>query len=86
MKFHTANHRHYCGIDLHARSLYVCILNDKGKILLHMNIKASPVGLARAVRPFQDDIVIGVECMFSWYWGANWCEDHNVAFVLGHAL
>ena len=86
MKFYTESHRHYCGIDLHARSLYVCILNDKGEILLHKNIKASPVALARAIKPFQDDIVIGVECMFSWYWVADWCEDHNVPFVLGHAL
>jgi transposase len=23
--------------------------------------------------------------MFSWYWVADWCEDHNIPFVLGHA-
>jgi len=27
MKFYTKQHRYYCGIDLHARSKYVCILD-----------------------------------------------------------
>jgi hypothetical protein len=24
--------------------------------------------------------------MFTWYWVADWCEDHSIPFVLGHAL
>ena len=35
MRFYTKRHRYYCGIDLHARSMYVCILDPQGKILLH---------------------------------------------------
>lgn len=27
MRFYTTTHRHYCGIDLHAKQMYVCILN-----------------------------------------------------------
>ena len=27
MRFYTENHEHCCGIDLHARSMYVCILD-----------------------------------------------------------
>jgi len=27
MKFYTQQHKFYCGIDLHARTMYVCILN-----------------------------------------------------------
>jgi transposase len=86
MEFYTQTHQHYCGIDLHARTLYVCILDDQGTVLLHKNIKASPDALARAIKPFQEDIVIGVECMFSWYWVADWCHDNQLPFVLGHAL
>ena len=33
MRFYTKQHRHYCGIDLHARSMYVCILNQAGEVL-----------------------------------------------------
>ena len=30
--------------------------------------------------------MIGVECMFSWYWIADFCADNHIEFVLGHAL
>lgn len=30
--------------------------------------------------------MVGAECMFSWYWGADWCRKEGVEFVLGHAL
>jgi len=42
MKFYTQTHKHYCGIDLHARCLYVCILDQDGTVLVHQNIKANP--------------------------------------------
>ena len=29
MRFYTKAHRHYCGIDLHARTMYVCMLTRK---------------------------------------------------------
>ena len=86
MRFYTQQHRYTCGIDLHARSLYICILDDTGQKLVHKNIKASPEPLLKLVAEYQDDLIIGVECMFSWYWIADFCEDHGIEFVLGHAL
>jgi len=35
MRFYTHQHRYTSGIDLHARSLYVCILDDTGQTLVH---------------------------------------------------
>ncbi len=29
--------------------------------------------------------MIGVECMFAWYWVADFCADHGIELVLGHA-
>jgi len=26
MRFYTKTHQHYCGIDLHAKTMYLCIL------------------------------------------------------------
>jgi len=34
MRFYTNQHRLYCGIDLHARSLYLWILNQEGNIVV----------------------------------------------------
>ena len=42
--------------------------------------------LLQAIAPFQDGIVIGVECMFCWYWLADRCAEHDIPFVVGHAL
>lgn len=86
MKFYIKQHDYYCGIDLHARCLYVCILNQVGEIVLHKNIKARPDALLKAIAPYRSDIVIGVECMFSWYWVADLCDQEGIEFVLGHAL
>ena len=27
MKFYTKSHKHYCGIDLHTKMMYVCIVD-----------------------------------------------------------
>ena len=65
MKFYTKQHQYTCAIDLHARSLYVCILDDAGKPVVHKQIKALPQALLKLIAPYQSDVVIGVECMFS---------------------
>ena len=86
MKFYTRQHKHYCGIDLHARQMYVCILDAAGKVCLSRNLECSPQVLLAAVQPFREDLVVAVECMFAWYWVADVCAQEGIAFVLGHAL
>jgi len=86
MKFYTKQHKHYCGIDLHVRTMYVCILDSEGQVVMHKNMDATPQDLAKAIKPFLEDLIIAVECMFTWYWVADFCEDNNIPFILGHAL
>jgi transposase len=86
MRFYTNNHTHYCGIDLHAKTMYLCILAADGEVLLHKNIKSRPDAFLEAVAPFRDDLVVAAECIFTWYWLADLCEDEGIDFVLGHAL
>jgi transposase len=38
------------------------------------------------VAPYRDDLVVSVECIFTWYWLADLCADEGIDFVLGHAL
>jgi hypothetical protein len=33
MKFYTETHKFYCGIDLHAKNMYLCILDQDGNIV-----------------------------------------------------
>ena len=86
MKFYNRQHKYYCGVDLHARKMYVCILDIKGKVIVHLNIKTDPERFFELVFPFIEDVVVGVECVFCWYWLADLCADHKIDFVLGHAL
>jgi transposase len=86
MRFYTKQHKFYCGIDLHARTIYVCVLNQAGEILLHRNLKAAPEPFLKAIAPYREDLVVCVECMFTWYWLADLCAQEGIPFVLGHAL
>ena len=86
MRFYTQKHKYYCGIDLHTRFMYLCILDQEGEILVHKNIRTQPDVLLNTIKPYLDDLVIAVECIFTWYWIADLCHKEKIAFVLGHAL
>jgi transposase len=86
MRFYTKQHPFYCGIDLHARTMYVCILSQDGEVVLHRNMPARPNALLKAIAPYREGIVIAVACLFTWYWLADLCAQEGLPFVLGHAL
>src|ERR687887_377435 len=86
MRFYTQQHQFYCGIDLHARTMYLCILNQDGEILVHRNMPAGPEPFLKTVAPYREDLVVCVECIFTWYWLADLCARAGIPFVLGHAL
>ena len=54
MRFSTGHHRFYCGIDLHARQMYVCILDTAGELL---HVIAPCTG---------KDVVLAVKGVFPW--------------------
>ncbi|MBJ6802821.1 IS110 family transposase, partial [Geomonas propionica] len=86
MRFYTNKHKHYCGIDLHARKMYVCVIDEDGNVLVHCNCNANPAEFLRAIAPFREGLIVGVECMFAWYWLADLCRKEGIEFVLGHAF
>lgn len=85
MRFYTRQHKYYCGIDLHARTMYVCVLNQEGQILLHQNIRCDPQILLQTIQPYREDLVVAVECIFTWHGLADLCARENIIFILGHA-
>ena len=86
MRFYNNQHKYYCGIDLHTRKMYVCILDEKGAIREYRNMKTDRDDFLKAIAPFREDIVVAVECIFTWYWIADLCHNEGIPFVLGHAL
>ncbi len=66
--------------------MYLCILDQAGETLLHRNMQATPEALLKAIAPYRGQIVLAAACMFTWYWLADLCAEHEIPFVLGHAL
>jgi len=87
MKYYTSTTEFNCGIDLHAREMYVCVMDRQGNKVLHTNIKGNDFGyFLKKVAPYRHSMTVVSECTFNWYWLADACFEANLPFVLAHAL
>ena len=71
MRFATPTAAYYCGIHLHARTMYLVVLDQAGNVRLDRNYPARPDAFLAAVAPFRTDLVVASECVHSWYWLAD---------------
>ena len=82
MRFYkNQDHQFYCGVDRHARSMYVCILDQAGNIVVRKNLRADPKLFLQTIKPYRDGLVVAAECMFAWYWLADLCEDCRALYT-----
>jgi transposase len=87
MKYYVSTTEFNCGIDLHARQMYVCVMDQKGKKLVHTNIRNNDFNyFLKLVQPYRHSLTVCCECMFGWYWLADACQQAGLTFVLAHAL
>ena len=54
MNFYTHQHQHSCGIDLPARAMYGCILDQSGTKLVHKNLPTTPEAFLRLSTPYRE--------------------------------
>ena len=59
---------------------------SRGQHHVHQNFKTDPESFLQIIAPYREDVVVAVECMFTWYWLADLCAQQGIPFVLGHAL
>jgi transposase len=85
MRFYDRQHRFYAGIDLHARTMHLCVLDATGTVVADVNLPCRPDAFLAALAPFRADVIVGVECMFAWYWLADLCAKEQLPFLVGHA-
>jgi hypothetical protein len=69
--------RFYAGLELHARSLFLVILDHTGQTCYARNLPAAPQPFRKAITPFRQGLIVGCECMHLWYWLADTCRDDN---------
>jgi hypothetical protein len=86
MRFDPTPHPYDWGSALHARTMYVCILDQAGETLLHRHRQATPAALLKAIAPYRAQIVIAAEGLGTWDWLADFCADQRLPGVLGQAL
>jgi transposase len=87
MQYYTTTTEFNCGIDLHSRQMYVCVMDRAGKLLLHTNVQGNDFDyFLRRIEPWRKDLTATCECTFNWYWLADACEEAGIKFVLAHAL
>ena len=68
MKYYTSTTEFNCGIDLHARQMYVCVMDRQGKKLVHTNIKNNDFAyFLQRIQPYKHDLTVCAECMFGWW-------------------
>jgi hypothetical protein len=66
--------------------MYRWIFNQDGESVLHRNMRAAPEPFLQAIAPDREDVVGGVEGLFTGYWLADLCTQEGLPFVLGQAL
>jgi hypothetical protein len=66
MRFYTIQHKFYSGVDLHVDWMYFCVIDADGEVRVHQNIRTNPQAFLQALQPFREDVVVCVECMFTW--------------------
>ena len=87
MNLYQQQHQFYCGIDLHANKMYVCVVDQQGNKRLHRNFHTRDTHtFLEHITPFGPSLVVGCESTFNWYWLCDLCEEKRIPFVLGHAL
>ena len=85
MEFAKINTQYVCGVDLHSKSKYICIMDKEGNILLHRNMRNDFKSFKSIITKYLPSISVGTESMNSYYWLADGCVDSGIPFYLGHA-
>ncbi len=86
MRFYQGQTELYCGVDLHARNMYICVVDREGNVLKHRSLRCRGSDILRAIKPNEGRLTVAVECIYAWYWLADLCHQHAIPFVLGHVL
>jgi transposase len=86
MRFAQVNVEYYCGVDLHAKEMFITVMNQTGNILLQQKMSNDFETFKQYLKPYLPDIAVAAESTCFYYWLADGCHDAGIPFYLGHAL
>jgi transposase len=61
-------------------------MDNTGQIFLNQNFQNSYTRFNDIIKPFKNNIAVGCESTYTYYWLADGCKQANIPFYLGHAL
>ena len=76
----------YCGIDLHARDSFVCIIDDNDRVLLKERIDNRLELFLYHLNSFTPRPSVVVESTLNWYWLVDGLMDAGFEVTLAHTL
>jgi transposase len=76
----------YCGIDLHARDSFVCVIDDRDKIHLKEKLSNQLVHFLYHLNEFSPRPSVVVESTLNWYWLVDGLKDAGFEVTLAHTL
>ena len=85
MNYAHINQRYFCGVDLHAKSMYLKIVDREGRMLYKRNMPSNFAQFKQILDPFLPDVAVGVESTFNYYWLYDGCVESGIPFYPGHA-
>ena len=78
--------RYYAGVDLAARSCWICVVNAEGEKQVSRKVANDPEKIGRVLKPFLGELSAVVESTFNWYWIVDVLEDLGAEVKLAHPL
>ena len=75
--------KYYCGVDVHPRNSYFCVMDALGNIKIRKNIKNNFDVFKDYLNPFLPEIVVGCESTYCYYWLADGCHEAGNALSGG---
>jgi transposase len=76
----------YCGIDLHAKDSYLCVIDDQGKTHLKSKVTNHLEDILDQLSSFSPRPFVAVESTLNWYWLVDGLEEAGFEVKLAHTL
>jgi transposase len=56
MRFYNGAHQHWCGIDLHAKTMYLCLVDRDGQMLAHRKLPSRRDAFLEVIEPYRHEL------------------------------
>ena len=78
--------KYYCGIDLHSRDCFLCVIDDNERILVSKKLPNDLKMILDQLCQFDSMPIVVVESTLNWYWLVDGLQEAGLEVKLAHPL